>query len=98
MRCPRCKTIITDDSVFCSECGCKLPLKGQDDYLKFVIIGLALSLVFGIVGFGQLLLDKQNEEAKAERARREAIARYEQPRSEGGRKRCGGNSWDDGRG
>ena len=49
MRCPRCKTIITDDSVFCSECGCKLPLKGQDDYLKFVIIGLALSLVFGII-------------------------------------------------
>lgn len=83
MRCPRCKTKITDDSVFCSECGCKLPPKGQGDHLRIIIMGLTFTLVLGAWMFGKLLFDKHNEEVEAERARREAIARYEQPRSEG---------------
>lgn len=83
MRCPRCKTKITDDSVFCSECGCKLPPKGQGDHLRIIIMGLTFTLVLGAWMFGKLLFDKHNEEVEEERARREAIARYEQPRSEG---------------
>lgn len=80
MRCPRCKAKITDDSAFCSECGCKLPPKG--DNLRIIIIGLTFTLVLGVGMFSRLLLDKHNEELAAERARRQSAERYEQQQND----------------
>ncbi len=81
MRCPRCKTKITDDSVFCSECGCKLSPKEDEDVTIFICV-LILFLALGLGTFGQLLLDKHDKEVEAELARRQAAERYEQQQND----------------
>lgn len=82
MRCPRCKAKIADDSAFCSECGCKLPSKIQDDDLMIIVLGLLTFFVMAICIYGNLLLDKHNEEVEAERARRQVAERYEQQQND----------------
>ncbi len=82
MRCPRCKVKITDDSTFCSECGCKLPPKGQDDELRIIIMGLAFSLILGVGAAGETFVDKYNEKQEEKLARRQAEVRYEQQQND----------------
>lgn len=83
MRCPRCKAKITDNSAFCSACGCELSSKKQEKNLVIIIVVLIFVLVLGLGVFGKLLSDKRKEEA-VELARRQRLERYEQQQNDNG--------------